>query len=131
MPAECRPIATTFATRPIALLRVGGLTPFIAHLVRSGLPAEEIEMLTSANLLSRLLDYPEGLIPAARAFEFMEDAAVARRVEHLGLLAGAETPIHPLGAFGRQIAAAPSLGDALDVLVRLAPGFDTGGRWWV
>jgi AraC-like DNA-binding protein len=61
----------------------------------------------------------------------MEDAAVARGVEHLGLLAGAETPIHALGVFGRQIAAAASLGDALDVLVRLAPGFDTGGRWWL
>jgi AraC-like DNA-binding protein len=129
MPASCRRVATRFAIKPIPLMRVAGLTPFIGHVLRSGVPVEEIAMLTSANLLSRLLDHREGLIPAARAYELMEDAAAARDLEHLGLLAGADTAIDALGIFGRLIAAAPTLGDALDVLVRLAPGFDTGSRW--
>jgi AraC-like DNA-binding protein len=129
MPAACRQIAPTSPTGPIPLMRVAGLTPFIAHLVRSGLPPQEIEMLASANLVSRLLDYPESLIPAWGAFELMEDAATVTNVEHLGLRAGDDTPIHALGAFGRQIAAARSLGEALDTLVHLAPAFDTGSRW--
>src|SRR6185369_5891862 len=115
------------STRPIALMRVAGLTPFIAHLVRAGSPVRDL--LARANLPTNLLHLDECVIPAAQAIAFMEDAAAVRGIEYLGLRAGTETPIQALGVFGRLVAGSETLGAALDAFVRLAPAFDSGSRW--
>ena len=129
MQTACRRIPVGFtAARPIALIRVAALTPFIAYLARSGFPVHEL--LATANLPPQIFDHGESLMPAAGAIGFMEDAASAHGIEHLGVRAGAETPIGALGVFGRLIAAAGTLETAIEALVRLAPAFDSGSRWW-
>jgi AraC-like DNA-binding protein len=114
--------------RPIGLLRVAGLVPFVAHLARSG---PVYPLLARAGVPERLLDSPDALMPAAQAFGFMDDAAAVRAVANVGLRAGSETPIDALGTFGRLIAGSKTLGGALDTLVHLAPDFDSSCRWWI
>jgi AraC-like DNA-binding protein len=114
--------------RPIGLLRVAGIVPFVAHLARTG---PVYPLLARAGVPERLLDSPDALMPAAQAFGFMDDAAAARAVANIGLRAGAETPIDALGTFGRLVAGSKTLGGALDTLIHLAPDFDSSCRWWV
>src|SRR5262245_34947930 len=123
-----RPTTIPFPTGPIPLTRVAGLVPFLTRLLRSGTPVDDL--LNRAGVPARLLRHPESLIPACQAIGIMERAGAMREAEHPGLRTGADTPIHALGIFGRLIGGSATLGDALDALVRLAPAFDSGSRWW-
>ena len=127
MQAEFPEAMSPCPAKPIPLIRVAGLRPFVAFLARSGPPDG---LLGRAGLPLRLLDHPETLISVAQAVGFMEDAAAARDLWHLGLQAGGETTIDALGLFGRAVGRSATLQEALDTLVRLAPAFDSGGRWW-
>jgi AraC-like DNA-binding protein len=128
MQGNCRPMSAPSVTRPIGLLRVAGLVPFVAHLARTG---PVYPLLAHAGVPERLLDSPDALMPASQAFGFMDDAAAARGVADVGLRAGVETPIDALATFGRLIAASKTLGGALDTLVHRAPDFDSSCRWWI
>src|SRR5690242_15045885 len=121
MHAECRETAVLYPAKPIPLMRVAGLTPFIGFVARLGSPMDAL--LARANLPARVLDYPESVIPVCQVLGLMEDAAATRGLEQLGLRAGGETTIDALGMFGRLIGGAATLDEALATLVRLAPSF--------
>jgi AraC-like DNA-binding protein len=129
MQAESAATLAPFPTKPITLMRVAGLTPFVAFLGRSGAPVEPL--LAQARISPRVFDYPEGLIPVSQALRLMEDAALARGLENLGALAGTQTSIDALGFFGRLIRSSSTLGAAIETLIRTAPRFDSGGRYWL
>ena len=128
MQAACRQTTVPFQAKPIALMRVAGLAPFVAFVARSGPSIDRL--LARANLSERVLDYPESVIPVAQVLGFMEDAAATSGMEQLGLRAGGEVAIDQLGMFGRLVGESATLDEALATLVRLAPSFDSGGRWW-
>jgi AraC-like DNA-binding protein len=128
MHAECRQTTVPFQAKPIALMRVAGLTPFVAFAARSGPSIDGL--LVRANLPAHVLEYPESVIPVAQVLGFMEDVAATRGMEQLGLRAGGEAAIDALGMFGRVIGGSATLDEALATLVRIAPSFDSGGRWW-
>ncbi len=114
---------------PLPLIRVAGLRPFAAFLQRIGAPVQRL--MASAGLPLRVLDDAEALIPARRAFRFMEDAARAEGIEDLGLLVGRATPLDGLGVFGRLVRQSLTLRDALDTMLRALPAFTSGERYWL
>jgi AraC-like DNA-binding protein len=59
------------------------------------------------------------------------DAASVRGLDTLGVQAGLATPVDGLGIFGRLITRASTLEHGIETLIRAAPGFDSGGRYWL
>ena len=55
---------TWFPGRPVPLVRVAGLAPFVAYLGRTGAPLHGL--LARVGLPARVFARPEGLIPSAR-----------------------------------------------------------------
>jgi AraC-like DNA-binding protein len=129
MLARCREVAITPQTKALALMRVAGLNPFVAFVGRAGAPVERL--LERACLPPRLLDHPERLIPVAQVLHFMDDAATDRGLADLGLRAGRGTTPDALGMLGRLVRRARTLGEAVETLIRSAPAFDSGGRFWL
>ena len=115
--------------KPVALMRAAGLKAFVAFLARERAPVELL--LARAKISPEVLERPESLIPLMQALRFMEDVALIRGLENVGARAGMTTPLDALGIFGRQVMRASTLQAAIGTLIRLAPAFDSGGRYWL
>ena len=120
--AGCSP-----SPKPVALMRVAGVVPFLAFLERTGAPVGRL--LGRSRIPEPVLRHAEGLLPVAQVERLMEDAAHERCMDHMGLVAGAATPVESLGVLGRLIARSTTLRDAIDTLTQRAPSFHSGGRW--
>jgi len=113
----------------IALVRVASLRGVVAFLARIGSPVERL--LARVGLRAELFDDDEGLIPLRLAMRFMDVAAQAEGIEHLGFRAGSGTPIEALGTFGRVLRRSSSLVGVLEAACRLGPTFNSGERFWL
>ncbi|MGA9380923.1 MAG: AraC family transcriptional regulator ligand-binding domain-containing protein [Phormidium sp.] len=80
--------------------------------------------------LSELHD-PEALLSLKQVLYFIEIAAVTEGIEQFGLLAGQQTKIANLGAFGRLLCHSLTLHDAINTLIRLISSYNSGDRIWV
>jgi AraC-like DNA-binding protein len=114
------------APRPVALMRVAGLTPIVACLGRAGAPV--MRLLQRVHLPPWLFDRPEALIPTCQVARFIEESARVRGFESVGRVAGRETPVEALGVFGRLVRRARTVREAIDTAIRNTPAFDSGSR---
>jgi AraC-like DNA-binding protein len=124
-----RTVAGPAAAKPIALMRVAGLKPFVAFLGREHVPVAGL--LARSKISPEVFERPESLVPVLQVVRLMEDAAIVRGLDDLGARAGATIPVDALGIFGRQIVLAGVLRTAIETLIRVAPAFDSGGRFWL
>jgi AraC-like DNA-binding protein len=124
-----RAVAGVAAAKPIALMRVAGLKPFVTFLGREHVPVARL--LEQSRISQEVFERPESLVPVLQVARFMEDAAIVRGLDDLGARAGVTTPVDALGVFGRQIVLAGVLCTAIETLIRVAPAFDSGGRYWL
>jgi len=100
----------------------------VAFLARIGAPVERI--LARVGLTPRSIDDPESLVPFLAVAELLEEAARTQGIEDLGLRLGACSRVEQLGTFGREIARAFTLQEALETAYRLFPSFSSGGHAW-
>ena len=86
-------------------------------------------LLAKVGLPVATLWQPEVLLPSHQVFVFLDAAARAEGLEHLGFIVGQRTSVEDgLGSFGRLIAGAFSLHEALHTAVRLYSAFASDGR---
>ena len=129
MQTGCGQSAGAGPAKPIALMRVAGLEPFVAFSGREQAPLELL--LARAKIPPAVFERPESLIPVTQVMRFMDEAARGRGLDTLGARAGLATPVDALGTFGRLIARADTLEQAIATLIRAAPAFDSGSRYWL
>jgi len=111
----------------VPLIRVSAAAPFVRFLREMGAPIDRL--LDNVGLAAATLSRPEVLLPAHQVLAFIDAAARAQGLEHLGLIVGQRTSIEDaLGSFGSLLAAASSLHEALHTAVRLCSAFASDGR---
>ena len=69
-------IASAAPAKAVPLMRIAGLTPFMAFLGRECAPVELL--LTRAKIPPDVFGWPESLIPVSQVVRLMEDAASVR-----------------------------------------------------
>jgi len=113
----------------IGLTRSSIVLPILAFLQRAGAPVDRL--LAGAGLPAWVLTDPETLIPTSGPARLLAEASRAEGIENLGLRTGSEARVDALGIYGRLIRRRPTLGGALEALVRHHPTFSSGGRMWL
>jgi AraC-like DNA-binding protein len=113
----------------LPLVRVASIIPMRDFLLRMGAALERV--LDAARLTSRVFAHPELLLPYPVVARFFEEAAGVGRDETLGARVGHETRVEALGVFGRRIANASTLGEALAIAARVAPAYFSGQTFWL
>jgi len=116
------------ATR-IPFIRASVLLPFVAFLRQVGAPVGRY--LEDARVGSELLEDAGGFVPTVFLFRFAELAARRAGIDGLGLRVGQTIDPLSLGAFGRAIAAAGTVGGALTASVAHRPQWHSGERAWI
>jgi AraC-like DNA-binding protein len=113
----------------IPLIRVASIVAIRDFLLRSG--ANFSEILQSADVPSAVFDDPELLLPYPIVARFLDHAGRLFGGETLGARAGLTTPLETLGIFGRRIATATTLGNALTRAIHVAQAHYSGETFWV
>ncbi len=113
----------------IPLIRMNVLHGVMALLQQLDAPTEHL--LAKAKLPPLILHEPETLIPLKQALHFIETAAATEGIDQFGLLAGQQTRIAHLGAFGRLLCHSLTLHDAIRAVIRLVRSYNTGDRIWI
>ena len=116
----------TASSRPVALMRVAGLTPIVIALRRAGAPVRRL--LERARLPARVLDRPEALIPTGQTARLIDEAAALGDFMNVAAVAARETPLEALGMFGRRIRRSSTVEDAIGTAERIIPAFDSASR---
>jgi AraC-like DNA-binding protein len=101
----------------IPLVRSKYVYAYADVLNRLGAPTRRL--LERAGLSERVLEDPEGIIPAHQAWRFIGSAAEREGIDDLGLVAG-DTSIQDYGAFSQRLLQAPNLNQSLDTFCQLA-----------
>jgi len=113
----------------IPFIRASVLLPFVAFLQQVGAPVGRY--LEDARIGRELLEDAEGFVPTVFLFRFVELAARRAGIDDLGLRVGQAIDPLSLGAFGRAIAAAGTVGGALTASVAHRPALHSGERAWI
>lgn len=113
----------------IPLIRVASIVSTRDFLRRSGANVDEI--LRTAQLPPAVFDDPELLLPYPVVARFLDHAGRLDGNETLGARAGHATPLEALGVFGRRVASAATLGDALATAAHVAPAYYSGESFWL
>ncbi len=121
--------AGTRMKQRIPLIRIASIIPIRDFLLDSGVRVDEI--LRSAQLPSAVFDDPELLLPYPAVARFLDHAGRLDGNETLGARAGHATPLESLGLFGRRVAAASTLGDALATAAKIARPYFSGESFWL
>lgn len=116
-------------TRPIPLLRISTLLPFVEFLNQIGTPTEKL--LRQSKLPIYALDEPNALISRQQAFAFLDKSAYQESIPNLGYLVGKKTPLVNFGAFGRLICQSLTLYDAISRTIQLSHIFNSGEHYWL
>jgi len=115
--------------RPIPLVRVNAILPFVTFLQEIGSPVQRL--MTAAKLPMAVCDHPEALIPLHQGCQFLELAARSQGIELFGLYAGQRGRLEDLGAFGRLVCGSLTLYEAITAASRLLAAHCTGERIWL
>lgn len=113
----------------IPFIRADVLLRFTSFLRQVGAPFGRY--LEEARIGPDLINDPEGPVPTAFVFRFLEIAARRSGIEDLGLRVGRNIDPFSLGAFGRAIASTGTVGRALMVSVAHRPAWHSGERVWM
>jgi AraC-like DNA-binding protein len=97
-------------------------------LTRIAAPVDRI--LERVHLPPDVFSHPETLIPLAVAMGFLREAARSQSIDLLGALIGQDTSLEMLGMFGRRIAQAATLEDALTTATCTVASYDSGEVFW-
>ena len=100
----------------VPLTRAGTISPILAFLDRVGVSRDRL--LATVGLPPWIAAEPEALIPGAIPARLFGAASRHADIPNLGLTVGERSDIRALGAFGRLIRSAPTLGAALESAVR-------------
>ncbi len=113
----------------IPLVRANVIHGIVSLLRQLNLPIEE--RLLAAKLPPSILHDPEVLIPLKQILKLTETIAGTEGIEHFGLLAGQQTQIANLGAFGRLLCHSMTLYGAIHTLTRLVQRYNSGDQVWL
>ncbi len=115
--------------RPIPLVRVNAILPFVTFLKEIGSPVQRL--MTAAKLPMTVCDNAEGLVPLHQGCQFLELAARSQGIELFGLYAGQRGRLKDLGAFGRLVCGSLTLYEAITAASRLLATHCTGEQIWL
>lgn len=107
----------------VAMQRAGVLAELPGLLTERGVDADAL--LASHGIAPRSLD-PDSRLPFVTVLALLDAAATATGLPHLGLLLGMRFRLGHHGPLGRLMAAAPTLGQALEDFVAWQPGYSSG-----
>lgn len=113
----------------IPLVRATALAPILDVLRSHGIPFAS--RLAQENLAELVEGDSDFLIPFQPAARFAERVAREEGIKDLGLRAGERTGIAALGSWGRRVAPALTLHEALDTFLRTAHRHTSAARYWV
>lgn len=107
-------------------VRAGVFIPFVRFLEAVGLPVDRY--LVDAKISPHVVEFPENLMPLCQAMSFIDRAAHAEGIEHIGVLVGERSDVANLGTLGRITAQSPTLNSALTSLVANFHHYNSGAR---
>lgn len=113
----------------IPFTRVSVIRPFVDFLGAIGAPVERF--LQQARIPVTLLEQPEALVPLHLAHSFLEYAANAEGIDHLGLAVGQQTSAYDLGVFGELLRHALTVYDYLQTGIQLIGSVTSGQQFWL
>jgi AraC-like DNA-binding protein len=116
-------------TKPIPLIRVSNLLPFVDFLEKMGTPTEKL--LRQCKLPIYALDEPNALISRHHFFTFVEKAAYQEGIPNLGFLVGKKTSLPSFGALGSLVCQSMTLYDAISTVIKLGGVFNAGERYYL
>ncbi len=100
----------------VALTRASIISPILGFLESIGASIDRL--LAAAELPSWITSDGEALIPATSTVRLFGPAVRETGIPNLGLRAAERNGVGSLGVFGRLVSSAPTLGDALERVVR-------------
>ena len=114
----------------VPLVRVGTLYPFLKVLLRAGCPVHR--HLDACRLLRQVQELDaEEFVPFANVLKFLESSSRREGIEDLGFLAGSQSKIHDMGAFGHLVLREPTVLSALRRAHQLGNSYNTSVHEWM
>lgn len=110
-------------------IHAGVVAPFAEFIAANGGIIEP--PFSRAGVPVELADAKDQIIPTADYLSLLEQGAQELRDEHFGSALGESLTLRQLGSFGRLVAAASTLGAAIDTANALIPHYSSAAHSWL